>query len=165
VLFEENWIRDAEHGFNLTGHDGIMHESQQSRRFVVRRNVVDVAGVLLQAGGEIADLTFEGNVSTNGYNIATLDPGGVKLPGGGSRPAAYCIGVLKFNGNRARHNDYGIHPGGLDALTAQCRSVEFLNNKFVGIPQHYQYPATTGSLTLAELETARQTLLAELGWS
>ena len=165
ITFDENWVKSAEHGFNFTGHDGIMHDTRQSRGFVVRRNVVQVGGVLLQVGGEIADLTFEDNVSDNGYNIATFDPGGVKLPGGGMRPAAFCVGALKFNRNLARHNDYGIHPGGIDALTSQCQTVEFLNNRFVGTPGHYRYPLTTGTLTLAQLETAKQALLAEQGWS
>lgn len=155
VLFERNYIKGAERGINMTGRDW-MQVSAQASGYVLRKNVIETAGQCLQVGGELLDLTAEGNVCDNGYNIATLYHDGT---------SQYAIGTLTFNRNAARHNDYGIIGGGIGvkALASNVTTVaSFLDNRFAGI-KNGSYPASTVNIDEPTLLAAKAALLKELG--
>jgi hypothetical protein len=163
VRFERNYIVNTERGINLTGH-GFSAVTQQTSGIVIRKNVFETSRQFLQVGGEVADLTVEGNVTDNGYNIASFYVGGVRRQDGRAATTRIAVVSLEWVDNVHRDAGFGIHSEagiGEAALAARTNSWEFINNALQGL--QYKYPSGTASLDERGFQAAKARLLAELG--
>lgn len=163
VIFERNYIKNTERGFNLLGQDN-EYPSQRAKRITIRKNVVETAKQFIQIHSGVDGLTIEDNVVENGYNTAMMYVASYKNPDGTLTQQPIAAYNVKWNRNYYRDAGYGIHCEvgiGTACLNARTSPYEFLDNKFVN--RQYTYPATTLSIDEATLQGAKAALLAELG--
>jgi hypothetical protein len=146
VLFENNLVRDTEHGFNMLGND-YLHPSGRATRITIRNNLIITPGTAFQAGSEVGQLTIDHNTVDNGYTLMSLYAGDVWNVGQPApRPAAYAVQQLTFTNNLTNHNDYGIKGDGTGtgtvALVTFVSNFVFTNNVLAG-GAFRTYPSVT----------------------
>lgn len=142
VLFENNTIRDVEHGINILGYDSY-GASGRATRIVIRNNTVQTGGTFLQVGGEVGTLTVDHNTVDNGYTFMSLYAGGVWVASEGQatgRTARWAVENFTVTNNLANHNDYGLMGEdsgiGTPGLERQTLTYRWTNNVLAG---HYPY--------------------------
>lgn len=98
VLFEQNILRDTEHGINVLGYDGYQ-PSGRCTRIIIRDNEIHTPGVFLQAGGEVGDLQVVENRVENGGYALKLYAGDIWPATSAARPAQFAIETLRYRSN------------------------------------------------------------------
>lgn len=163
VLIEENVLINSARGVNLIGR-GYGFATQQMTGIVFRRNVFTTYKQFLMAGGEVGDVTFDGNVIDNAQTVAQFYFGDVRNLDGTARPGAYAIGTLTWTNNVQRDMPYGVKLGGGGSGTAALEggtlAYTFTGNGLVDL-QHV-YPAGTAAIAEAALQATKAALLAQL---
>jgi hypothetical protein len=155
VLFERNVVRNTEGVFNVLGTD-MYQPSGRSTRIMIRQNLLVGAGTLLQAGGEVGELTLDHNTADQQGNVGLLYTGQVWGAGTqGPRAAAFAVESLTITNTIANHGPYGLMGDsvgiGTTALAQLTRTYTWTNNVLAGESGWGQpYPPITLQPSMAD---------------
>lgn len=153
VLFEQNRVRDSEHGVNILGYDSY-HESGRTTRVTLRDNLIDVPGAQVQIGGEAGDVTIDHLTAPHGWKLLSLYRGQVWPAGSVIRDALWAVEKLVFTDSIAQQGEFGVFgencKSGAACLTAMAKAYTFTAN-VVGGAIAADYPDGTLAPTPSDL--------------